>query len=412
MTAEKIQLHAEETDPQQQRNPIDTVYFIARLVGYLYIFLVGIELIGGSFKVITGGAVGGLFQAIGNPLVGLMIGMCATALLQSSSTTTSIIVGLVASGGVSVPAAIPMIMGANIGTSVTNTLVSLGHLGERDEFKRAFAGATIHDFFNVLSVLVLLPLEYMFGFIQKLSAGLTGLLVGGSGATFTSPLNVIIKPVVKAVLNVDKGKIKAATLGKTIDGSLIKGGLFSGTGLSDQTVGIAVLFAAGLVTVLALLGLVRLMKKVVGGRAGTMINKALEKNAYVSMAMGAGATAMVQSSSITTSTFVPMVGVGLVSLEAVFPLTLGANIGTTVTAMLASLGSASTAALQIALCHLLFNIIGILIWYPLPFMRAVPLSLARGLAEQVSHRRYLAFVYIGVVFFALPIGIILLSRLF
>jgi sodium-dependent phosphate cotransporter len=58
-----------------------------------------------------------------------------------------------------VSTAIPVIMGANIGTSVTNTIVSMGHVGNAEEFRRAFAGATIHDMFNWLSVIVFLPLE-------------------------------------------------------------------------------------------------------------------------------------------------------------------------------------------------------------------------------------------------------------
>ncbi|MEI5617209.1 thymidylate synthase, partial [Streptomyces brasiliscabiei] len=90
------------------------------------------------------------------------------ALIQSSSTVTSIIVGLVA-GGLPVELAIPMIMGANIGTTVTNTLVSLGHVRYKDEFKRAFASATIHDFFNLLAVAIFLPLEMAFGILEKIS---------------------------------------------------------------------------------------------------------------------------------------------------------------------------------------------------------------------------------------------------
>ena len=62
-----------------------------------------------------------------------------------------------------VPAAIPLIMGANIGTSITNTIVSLSQAGDRDQFKLAFAGATILDMFNWITVLVLLPLEVVSG---------------------------------------------------------------------------------------------------------------------------------------------------------------------------------------------------------------------------------------------------------
>jgi sodium-dependent phosphate cotransporter len=392
--------------------PIDLIYRLVGLIIVLYFFLVGIDLIGSGFKLVGGASAGGLFGAISNPLISLMVGMAATALLQSSSTTTSIVVGLVAGGAITVPDAIPMIMGANIGTSVTNTLVSMGHAGNRDEMRRAFAGATVHDFFNLLSVLVLLPLEVAFGFIEKASGVLTGLLAGGGGADFDSPLKAIISPISKAIISVDKSKIKEAAAGVEIDGSLLKGGVFVNSGLSDQIVGITVVIGGGMLTIIALLMIVKLMKSMMEARASQWLTAALEKNAYASMLIGAGATVTVQSSSITTSAMVPMIGVGLVTLEAVFPLTLGANLGTTVTALLASMastGSSAALGLQIAICHLLFNILGILIWYPLPFMRRVPLSMARRLGDVVSDHRWVAPVYVLVVFFVIPLSLIALT---
>ncbi len=323
------------------------------------------------------------------------------------------IVSFVNAGLLSLIEPIGVIMGANIGTSVTNTFVSMGHASNREEFKRAFAGATVHDFFNVLSVAVLLPLEMAFGIIEKVSAWMTTLLVGTGGATFDSPLKMIIKPVVKLFISVDKAKIKAASVGQEVDGSLLKGGIFHDTGLSDGAVGGIILAGSAVLTILALIGIVKLMKGLMEARAATWIKKALEKNAYVSMGVGAGATVVVQSSSITTSTLVPMVGIGLVSLEAIFPLTLGANIGTTITALLASMastGETATLGLQIALCHLLFNILGILIWFPIPFMREVPLNMARKLSGIVAQHRWAAAVYIVVLFFLVPLGILAIDK--
>lgn len=82
---------------------------------------------GDSFKVLAGKSAGNLFQAADHPIAGLMVGILATVLVQSSSTSTSIVVGLVGSGVMPVRQAIFVIMGANIGTSVTNTIVSLKH---------------------------------------------------------------------------------------------------------------------------------------------------------------------------------------------------------------------------------------------------------------------------------------------
>lgn len=408
--ATDIPLASQDSTPNQQHiNPLEMVFKVVKLLAMLYVFLVGIGIIGDSFNLLGGSTAGELFQAVNHPIAGLMVGMVATALLQSSSTTTSIIVGMVAGGAVNIGAAIPMIMGANIGTSVTNTLVSMGHAGNREEFRRAFAGATVHDFFNILAVAVLLPLEIAFGFLEKTSAWLTTLLVDTGGASFDSPLKTLIKPVVGLFVSIDKSKIKAAAAGTPVDGSLLKGGMFHGMDLSDSVVGTILLIMGIGMTILALLGIVKIMRSLMEAKATDLIKRSLEFNPYTSMGIGAGATVMVQSSSITTSTMVPMVGVGLVSLEAIFPLTLGANVGTTVTALLASMGATGEHAalgLQIALCHLLFNVVGILIWYPIPLMRDVPLKMARKLGELVSRRRSLALAYIALVFFILPLAIL------
>jgi len=128
---------------------------ILGLALFLYGFLVSIGLLGKAFKMFSGGFVGDLVQSASNPLVGLFVGILATTLVQSSSTTTSLVVALVGSGTMPIDTAIPVVMGANIGTSVTNTLVSLGHISHGQEFRRAFAASTVHDFFNLLAVAVL-----------------------------------------------------------------------------------------------------------------------------------------------------------------------------------------------------------------------------------------------------------------
>ena len=134
-----------------------------------------------------------LFSAASNPLAALCIGILGTVLVQSSSASTSVIVGLVASGALGVDDAIPMVMGANIGTTVTNTLVSLGHIRHSSEFRRAFAAATVHDFFNVLAVMVLLPLQLQFGLISNIAEWFSEHLVGASGSDWKSPVKAWVK---------------------------------------------------------------------------------------------------------------------------------------------------------------------------------------------------------------------------
>ena len=165
------------------------------VVSLLYLFLVGVNGLGSGFRALGEGVLGAFFTATENPFAGLMIGILATSLVQSSSVTTAMIVGLVAAPENPIPVAnaVPMIMGANIGTTVTNTIASLAHMGRKEEFRRAFAAATAHDFFNYLAVLILLPLELFMGFLQKSATALTSVLSGVGGATYDSPIKDVIK---------------------------------------------------------------------------------------------------------------------------------------------------------------------------------------------------------------------------
>ena len=132
---------------------------------------------------------------------------------------------------------------------------------------------------------------------------------------------------------------------------------------------------------------------------------------YVAILLGAGMTMLVQSSSIFTSALTPLVGIGVVTIDRTYPLTLGANIGTTVTSMLAALAATSKfrESLQIALCHLFFNISGIAIWYPLPFMRKIPVKGAKFLGNTTAKYRWFAFIYLVIVFFVFPAIVLGLS---
>ncbi len=342
---------------------------------FLYLFLVSIKLLGHGFKIFGQGYAEQIVQATANPLVAVSIGLLATTLMQSSSTTTSIIVGLVAGGLVPIETAIFMIMGANIGTTVTNTLVSLGHVLRKVEFKRAFAGATVHDFFNFFAVLILLPIEYFFKPIFIGASFLANAFANIGGFQFVSPLKTILNPVVDAA---------AHALGENI---------------------LSISLFAGILMFVSLYFLVKTMKSLVLGKIEGFLDEYLFKNALTAFLIGIALTALVQSSSITTSVVIPLLGAGVISIRKVFPYTLGSNIGTTVTALLASLATGSVAALTVAFGHLLFNVFGIAIFYPL---REIPIQLAEKLGVIASNSRSIAFVYLFVVFVIVPVTLILL----
>jgi len=352
----------------------------------LYFFLVGVKSLSGGLKMMGSGFADPLFKLTSNPFVSLMAGILATVLFQSSSVTTSIIVGLVGAGTISVGAAVPMIMGANIGTSVTNSLVSLGYAKDKAIFKRAFAAATVHDFFNIMSVLILLPLELMTGFIEKSSTFCASLLYGSSlGMTFTSPLKLAIKPAT--------GLVKSMSLGLA----------------GEQYAPLAMVIAAGILIILSLTIIIKVMGNYVASKEDSIIEQVFSKNTYATVMLGVVVTIMAQSSSITTSLLIPLAGSGLLTLNTIFPVTVGANIGTTATALLAAM-TGNMAGLAIALVHLLFNVLGILIFFVSPTMRKLPIYCAETLAASIEKTKFVGFGYIAGVFFILPLSLIYITQ--
>jgi sodium-dependent phosphate cotransporter len=377
-----------------------------------------------------------------------------------------------------VQTAIPVIMGANIGTSVTNTIVAMGQASDSDQFEKAFAGATVHDMFNFLSVLILLPLESVTHMIYWITFAMTPDAVS-KGQKWVGPIKKLVGPFVDLVITVnalcslahtqirtvrkchismlsfplthtntttqvDKKIVSKVAAGattcakvyekvKNAPGPCGEGGataLIKCSCHDDGTQSCPAFFidhatkaeemAAGAVTLsislvllcLCLGMLVKVLQSMVMGTSAKMLRKSTNVNGYLAMLIGMGLTILVQSSSITTSVLTPLVGVGVLPLSKMYPLSLGANIGTTFTAILASLVSSSPAAVQIALCHLFFNLIGICIWYPIPFMRNVPINAALGLGAMTRRYKSFPLVYIITAFVIAPALLLGVSTLY
>lgn len=494
----------------------------------IWLFLECLGLMGTGFKLLGGKDSAKLFDVVDNPISGLMIGILSTVLVQSSSTTTSIIIGLVGADEMSVSTAIPMVMGANIGTSVTNTLVAMGHFANKDELRRGFAGATVHDCFNLLSVAIQLPLQWASDFLGEMSyemaKGAESCDEDNENCDKTEFLKPYLKPYYDGVAKYDKkiatyvsqgycdgqctgsftkeyikavtdavckrgdvdlkcdpidghkgswmeddllkkkrmpafvrfqadsdkladaeyfyacptddcstvgdfwnttsntieSAVTAALASKSdqvfrvcdadmayglCDKDLLKGGIMHDDwNLDDDSAGALATFLSITGICVVLYMLVQTLNILIKGQAARVLRMAVSLNGYLSMLIGVFVTIMVQSSSITTSVLTPLVAVGLISLEEMFPLTLGANIGTTITGILSAtvVTSNPVEAWQVALCHLFFNLIGIAIWYPIPAMRQVPLNMARYLGAMTGNYTWFPLAYVGVVFFIIP----------
>jgi sodium-dependent phosphate cotransporter len=376
--------------PEPKESTSDAWIRGLQVLGLLFIFLIGIRALGTGFKGLGKPLLDSLFQATDNPFVGLAVGILATTLVQSSSVTTAMVVGLVGASDNALPVenAVPIIMGANIGTTVTNTIVALGHVARRDEFRRAFAAATCHDFFNFLTVAVLLPFELATGFLRQASGVLASYVSSGSGpGRLPNPIKAVTKGAVGQLQQwieplSDSSRVQAVIL---------------------------IALAAGLIFG-ALFMIVRTLRLLAATRLQVYITRSFGKNAYLGIVVGIVVTVMVQSSSITTSVMVPLAAAGIVTLRQVFPVNIGANIGTTITAILASMAAPETTGVQIALVHLLFNVAGTLMIYPWSKTRELPLRLAEWLAEVATRNKKAALLYVIALFYGLPALFILISK--
>ena len=349
----------------------------------LYLFLVGIGGMGYSFKLFGKEFSQKILEATSSPLIGLFIGILATTIVQSSSTTTSIVIGMVAAEAIGVRSAIFMIMGANIGTTVTAKLVSLGHITRKAEFRRAFAASSVHDTFNLITVSLLYPLEYFFNILENSATWMGRIFVDVTG--ITKPENYLKKitaPVVE--------------------------------GLADllDKIPWLVLLVSVVITFFMLWGIVKLLQSLVLKKLESFFDTYVFRNLAMSFVVGLILTVMVQSSSITTSLIVPLAGAGVLRLQQIFPFTIGANIGTTITGLLAALAVAGQpgidpkfvlAGATVAFAHFLFNASGAIIFLPFKRMRELPVLVAEWLAEVCSKNRIIPIVFIVLVFYLIPL---------
>lgn len=366
---------------------VRTLGRVVLLLAMLYAFLGGVDLIGTGMAGLGSGTTDQLFRGISNPVLGLFVGILATVLVQSSSISTATVVGMVGAGVLDVNAAVPIIMGANVGTTVTSTLASMASIRRPREFQLAFTGATMHDAYNLLCVAVLLPLEIATGLLGNLAVALSRLFTPGGGSELSSPI---------------KGAVDAAT-DVVVTGA-------QALPLNDFSQALALLGAGLAVIFGALYVITKTMKGVMAGPAERSLNRVLRRSGLLGIMVGLLLTVAVQSSSIATSLLIPLIAAGVLELDNAYPITLGANVGTTVTALIAALAVTRIEGLQIALVHLLFNCAGVLLFYPVPALRRLPVALATRIAGLAVRNRSLAIAYVAVAFYVVPFVAILVLR--
>ena len=374
-------VHVEIRERHSRTNTIHLISRLLVIVVATLLFLLAIDLVGYSFLSLRQQVGTSILSVATNPFIGLFIGLLLTAVIQSSSTSTSMVVVLVGSGVLSLSAAVPIVMGANVGTTLTSTVVSLGFITNKREFRKAISAATIHDVYNVILVALLFPLEYRYHLLSRLSNGLVAWLADGW------------------VDNVAKAHLSDTTFSEDI-------ALQIATWIGNDWL----LFCLAFVLLFTTIKLIsQYASRFLIGSSRERLKEHIFQNPYKAFVWGGVLTAAVQSSSITTSLIVPLVAKGKVSLQKSFPFVIGANMGTTLTALVAAL-FASKAAIGLALVHLLFNLVGALLFLPYKPVRRWPGKIAAAFGRLTLQHRIYGFLYIVLLFFVIPFLLIYCYR--
>ncbi len=357
-----------------------STFFYLRIAGIIlafimiaFLFWASLEIMVRALHIVGEKEAKLLIKGSFNPFLAVFGGILITAIVQSSSLVTSMIVAMVASGVLSMEIGINIVMGANIGTTLTCMMVSLAYPTRKKEFKKAFAGSLLHVFFNILSVFLLFPIEYYFGGLSWLSGEASRFLIEIKTTIpvdFSMYVKLFINPIVNTLL------------------------LFVENGFILLIISFLLLF-------LSLRLLLMMFKNIVINRLMTKLEVFLLGNESRSLFWGILITAIVRSSSVMTSWVTLRVASNQIPLKSSFAFILGANIGTTITALLATIGL-SNISIQIAMAHILFNVLGVALMYILPFLRNYLIFLARYCGHQVAEKRILGVLGILLIFFIIP----------
>lgn len=366
----------------QKTNVSGNWKIILLIVAALVLFLFSIDLLISALHNLSGEVVQVIIQATSNPFTGLFIGLFVTAVIQSSTITTASVVALVASGAITLPAAIPIIMGANVGTTITSIIVSLGFIQKKKEFRRAVAAGSYHCFFNILTVVIIFPLEYNFKLLTSTSSWIVAHLFRpslNSGLAGASEPWSVFGPIINFLMNNISGAVLVI--------------------LSFSLLFFSILFFRKQITAL------------LKSRSPETFSRFFFKNRWKSFGWGLLVTAGIRSSTITTSLVVPIVAKKITTLKQAAPYIMGANIGTTITALIAAVTQSNTAsAMSIGIAHCLFNATGVLFFFFIPALQKLPVELANALGRMATSYRVSVLIFLLVIFFIIPFSLIYMSQ--
>lgn len=346
----------------------------------------------------SGSAVQAILDAsFSTPATALLSGIVITSLIQSSSATIAIVVATVGAGVISVEQSVFILMGANIGTTITNTIVGLALSHQPDEFRRMAPSILVDDVYKILNVTLFFVIENATGLLHKLSVGFVAFLETSTAVSsalegFPDLIDLITEPIVV--------------------------GLVSAISLLPLSIGIhalllGFLFFVMLVLSLSLMG--ETLEHYLHDRSREMLNRVF-CGKYASFGIGFALCWLLQSSSVTVSLILPLVAQNAIMLPAVYYYSIGAALATTCDAgQIISYLKFGPLGLTAGMVHILLNIFGAVLFLTVPGLRSLPIAIAEhlgGMMCRYRHAPLLLVGYVGLLFFGIPLLVIFVSGIF
>ena len=440
-----------------KNNWITVIIHFTMFLGFSYAFFAGIVLLGESMQIIAGCSASNLVESGGNPLSAVMVGFILATLFQSSFVVNNSIIFALVTSGLSVEYGIYMAMGSSIGSTITSSIVALFHITDKNMLERAVAGASVNTIYYLLATAIFFPIERASGMLVRIADAIAPVTPDmnyqwhGLFDTIVSPITnfLIIPNVVRDIYNFPhvflcifhNTQSRNLFLPQSVFQNLVSGNIESctsvypiscegdesfstcATGLvacdsdsdncpvlfnsgasmkKDQLSGVLGLFISLSVIIVSLYLIVKIINRMLINNPVEVIAKLTTQNHYVIMLMGCGSGMVLVNTSTSESALMPFVATGIFEIEQMFPWCLGSNLGCAITNVLVAWTLGSREYLLVALGNLLFNLFGMILWYPLPYFRECPLHGALVIGIMTRTWRIIGFVHFASTFIGIP----------
>ncbi|MHA2789900.1 Na/Pi symporter [Corynebacterium sp. S7] len=336
---------------------------IAAIAGAVLLLIFSVYMVAKGVNELGHASARSIFALAANPLVGLAVGLLVTAVVQSSSTTTALTVATVATGVIGLETAIPIILGANIGTTVTPLIVSFSYIHNKEAFRTAHSTAALHLWFNTVMVVIIFPLEAIFGVVRKILPS-----IEIPSGTFT------FRPF--------------SELAQFIP---IQGGW--------------AIFVGAVLLLLSIRIIDRQLRHLLTPLAWIILGHSTHRSTLVGFGAGLVLTILIQASSATISAILPFATAKLSDARGYLSIILGANVGTTLLAVLtayATPGDFPILASQVALVHVAFNVVGAIAVALIRPLRQLIYKLADFSGRIAERSAFAAFSFMALFYFVIP----------